>query len=81
MEGESDYFPLREVPREWLGKRVMAAAVADGEYKDIKGNPRATLTFGLPTTHPEHPCSVLPMTLAALLALVLDFWDCAAIRD
>jgi hypothetical protein len=35
IEGEDDYFPLGEVPLEWVEKRMMGVATADGEYADI----------------------------------------------
>jgi hypothetical protein len=35
IAGEDDYCPLGEVPGEWLGKRVMGTATANGEYADI----------------------------------------------
>lgn len=35
IAGEDDYWPLGEVPLEWVGKRVLGAAIADGEYADI----------------------------------------------
>lgn len=35
IEGEEDYFPLGEVPVEWLRKRVLGIATATGEYADI----------------------------------------------
>ena len=33
--GEDDYSPLGQVPLEWIEKRIMGAATADGEYADI----------------------------------------------
>jgi hypothetical protein len=35
IEGEEDYFPLGEVPVEWLRKRMLGIATAGGEYADI----------------------------------------------
>ncbi|HXZ41150.1 MAG TPA: RES domain-containing protein [Terriglobales bacterium] len=35
IEGEDDYCPLGEVPLEWLEKRMMGVATANGEYADI----------------------------------------------
>jgi hypothetical protein len=35
IEGEEDYFPLGEVPLEWLQKRILGVATAEGEYADI----------------------------------------------
>jgi hypothetical protein len=35
IEGEEDYFPLAEVPVEWLRKRILGTATAGGEYADI----------------------------------------------
>jgi RES domain len=35
IEGEDDYFPLGEVPLEWVEKRMMGVATAGGEYADI----------------------------------------------
>ena len=35
IEGEDDYFPLGEVPLEWVEKRSMGLATAGGEYADI----------------------------------------------
>jgi RES domain len=35
IEGEEDYFPLGEVPVEWLRKRILGIAIASGEYADI----------------------------------------------
>jgi hypothetical protein len=35
IEGEDDHFPLGEVPVEWLQKRILGVATADGEYADI----------------------------------------------
>ena len=35
VEGEDDYCRLGEVPLEWVEKRVMGTATADGEYADI----------------------------------------------
>lgn len=35
IEGEDDYCPLGEVPLEWIEKRMMGMATADGEYADI----------------------------------------------
>ncbi len=35
IEGEEDYFPLGEVPVEWLRNRILGIATADGEYADI----------------------------------------------
>lgn len=35
IEGEDDYCPLGEVPREWIDKRMMGVATAGGEYADI----------------------------------------------
>jgi hypothetical protein len=35
IEGEKDYFPLGEVPLEWLQKRILGIATAEGEYADI----------------------------------------------
>ena len=35
LEGEDDYFPLGEVPLEWVEKRMMGVATAGGEYADI----------------------------------------------
>jgi len=33
--GEDDYFPLGEVPLEWVEKRMIGVATAGGEYADI----------------------------------------------
>ena len=38
IEGEDDYYPLGEVPAEWLDLRTMGAATADGEFADICGS-------------------------------------------
>jgi len=35
IEGEDDHFPLGEVPVEWLQKRILGVATADGECADI----------------------------------------------
>ena len=35
IEGEDDYCPLGEVPREWIDKRMMGVATARGECADI----------------------------------------------
>ena len=35
IEGADDYCPLGEVPLEWVEKRIMGLATADGEYADI----------------------------------------------
>ena len=35
IEGEEDYFPLGEVTLEWLQKRILGVATAEGEYADI----------------------------------------------
>jgi len=35
ISGEDDHFPLGEVPVEWLHKRILGVATADGEYADI----------------------------------------------
>jgi hypothetical protein len=35
IAGDDDYCPLGEVPLEWIEKRMMGAATADGEYADI----------------------------------------------
>jgi len=35
IEGENDYFPLGEVPLEWIEKRMMGVATAGGEYADV----------------------------------------------
>ena len=35
IDGEDDHFPLGEVPVEWLQKRILGVATADGEYADI----------------------------------------------
>jgi hypothetical protein len=35
IEGEEDYFPLGEVPVEWLRQRILGIATASGEYADI----------------------------------------------
>jgi hypothetical protein len=35
IEGEEDCFPLGKVPLEWLQKRILGVATADGEYADI----------------------------------------------
>jgi hypothetical protein len=35
IEGKKDYFPLGEVPLEWLQKRILGIATAEGEYADI----------------------------------------------
>ena len=35
IEGENDYFPLGEVPLEWIEKRTMGVATAGGEYADV----------------------------------------------
>lgn len=35
IEGQDDYCPLGEVPREWLEKRMMGVATASGEYADV----------------------------------------------
>jgi len=35
IEGEDDHFPLGEVPVEWVEKRIMGVATANGEYADV----------------------------------------------
>lgn len=35
IEGDEDYFPLGEVPTEWLRKRIVGVAILTGEYADI----------------------------------------------
>jgi len=35
IKGAEDYLPLGEVPVEWVEKRIMGVATADGEYADI----------------------------------------------
>ena len=35
IEGEDDYFPLGEVPLEWVENRIMGVATTGGEYADI----------------------------------------------
>ena len=35
IDGEDDYFPLGEVPLEWVERRMMGVATARGEYADI----------------------------------------------
>jgi hypothetical protein len=35
IEGEDDYYPLGEVPLEWIERRIMGVATASGEYADI----------------------------------------------
>jgi RES domain len=38
IEGDDDYWPLGTVPMEWLEKRIMGSANAEGEYADICGS-------------------------------------------
>ena len=35
IDGDDDYFPLGEVPVEWIQKRILGVATAAGEYADI----------------------------------------------
>ena len=35
IEGEDDFYPLGQVPSEWLKKRVMGSATAEGMYADV----------------------------------------------
>ncbi len=35
IKGAEDYLPLGEVPVEWVEKRIMGIATADGDYADI----------------------------------------------
>lgn len=35
IEGDDDHFPLGEVPVEWVEKRIMGVATANGEYADV----------------------------------------------
>jgi hypothetical protein len=35
IAGEDDFWPLGDVPLEWVDKRLMGAATASGEYADI----------------------------------------------
>jgi len=35
IEGENDFFPLGEVPREWCEQRLLGSASATGAYADI----------------------------------------------
>lgn len=35
IKGADDYLPLGEVPVEWVEKRIMGVATADGDYADI----------------------------------------------
>jgi hypothetical protein len=35
IDGDNDFFPLGEVPREWCDQRLFGAAFADGNYADI----------------------------------------------
>ncbi len=53
IEGEDDHFPLGEVPVEWVEKRIVGVATANGEYADVCSSEWISRLRKLLATHME----------------------------
>ena len=89
IAGDADHVPLGEVPVEWIDKRIMGAATADGDFADICSSEwisrlRISLAvhldkFGVSDLDASILQKTAPRTLTQFVSRIVFFGDSAGI--